>query len=84
MQHTQPVPAKKPLSAQVRKKILQADIIYVGDGESAAHGAHLAAPGVDRFLKQAYEKRVGLAGSICCALILRSIYLCRLDDLVGR
>ncbi len=60
---------KRPSKAQIRRKILSADIIYVGGGNTLKMMRLWRRLGVDKLLKQAYEKGTVLsgisAGAIC-------------------
>lgn len=60
---------EQPSKKQIRRKILSADIIYVGGGNTLLMMRIWRRLGVDRFLRSAYESGVVLsgisAGSIC-------------------
>jgi dipeptidase E len=60
---------KRLSKAQIRRKVLSADIVYVGGGNTLMMMRVWRRLGVDRILKQAYEKGIVLsgmsAGSIC-------------------
>ena len=60
---------EKPSRAKIRKKILSADIVYVGGGNTLLMMRVWRRLGVDKLLKAAYERRTVLsgisAGAIC-------------------
>ena len=60
---------EKPSQRQIKEKILSADIIYVGGGNTFRMMKIWKRRGVDKILKQAYEKGIVLsglsAGAIC-------------------
>ncbi len=53
---------EKPSSKEIRKKIMSADIIYVGGGNTLMMMRVWRRLGVDRLLRQAYQKGIVLAG----------------------
>ncbi|MGH9703455.1 MAG: Type 1 glutamine amidotransferase-like domain-containing protein, partial [Candidatus Acidiferrales bacterium] len=61
--------ADHPSNGQIRKKILSADIIYVGGGNTLKMMRLWRRLGVDNFLRRAYRKGIVLsgisAGAIC-------------------
>ena len=60
---------ERPSRNEIRRKILSADIIYVGGGNTLMMMRLWRRLGVDKFLREAYEKGIVLsgasAGSIC-------------------
>lgn len=60
---------EKPLQKEIKKKILSADIIYVGGGNTLKMLTIWRKYGVDKLLRQAHEKGIVLsglsAGAIC-------------------
>jgi dipeptidase E len=60
---------ERPSRAEIKRKILSADIIYVGGGNTLMMMRLWRRLGVDKFLREAYEKGIVLsgasAGSIC-------------------
>ncbi|KKU48658.1 hypothetical protein A3H10_00525 [Candidatus Uhrbacteria bacterium RIFCSPLOWO2_12_FULL_46_10] len=60
---------KRPSKKEIKEKIFQSDIVYVGGGNTLKMMKIWRSTGVDKLLKQAYEKGVVLsgisAGAIC-------------------
>ena len=60
---------EKPSQKEIKEKILNSDIVYVGGGDTLKMMKIWKKNGVDKFLKQVYEKGIVLsglsAGSIC-------------------